>query len=191
MVGSVRPALAALVLLPLAAACTPDRPPSGTSVPPPVASVAPSTPSPTASPTPSQLELSAQAEKAYRTASEEMERLGRAGGASEATPLLRSVVAERALVKYETLLKDQKRRGYTVSGRGTIHTAPKPGATSRDYDPRLSLQVCDDRSAITWSEGGKTNSGYPVQGWAYSRIIDGKVMVVDVETSKVEKCDVS
>ncbi len=188
---STRTALAALVLLPLAAACTPDRPPTGTSVPPPVTSVAPDPPTPSASPTPSQEELSAQAEKAYRTASEEMERLGRAGGADEASPLLRTVVTERALVKYETLLKDQKRRGYTVTGRGTTYVLPKPGATSKDYDPRLSLEVCDDRSAVTWSEGGKTNSGYPVQGWVYGRVIDGKVMIVDVVTAKVEKCALS
>lgn len=191
MVGSVRPALAALVLLPLAAACTPDRPPSGTSVPPPVASVAPSTPTPTASPTPSQQELSAQAEKAYRTASEEMQKLLVSGGQSEASPLLRSVTTGLALSKYESLLQDQKARGYTVTGQGKVTTKSMPGATSKDYDPRLTLKVCDDWSAMTWTEAGRTAQGYPTQGWAYGRVIEGKVKIVDVVTAKVDRCDLS
>lgn len=193
--------LAVSLLVPLAAACTPKQPPSTTGVPPPATSQAPSsptpnasptpTPSPSPSPTPSQQDLSAQAEKAYRTASGEFERLAREGGTSEASPVLRSVAAERALLKYVALLNNQKERRYTVTGTGQIHTKPQPGSVSYDSDPRLSLQVCDDRSAVRWTEGGQTMPGYPVQGWAYGRLIDGKVMIVDVETSRVERCDLS
>lgn len=189
---SARPSLAAMLLVPLAVACTPDRPPSELGVPPPpTVGTAPVSPSPTASPTPSQQELSAQAETAYRTASEELERLMLAGGATEASPTLRSVTAELALSKFAAVLKDQKERGYTVSGRARTHTKPAPGTTSRDYDPRLTIQVCNDRSSMSWTEDGQEVQGYAVSGWAYGRVIEGKVMITDVVTEKVERCDLS
>ncbi|WP_133625574.1 hypothetical protein [Enemella evansiae] len=177
------------MLLPLAAACTPDRPPTGTSVPPPVTSVAPDPPTPSASPTPSQEELSAQAEKAYRTAFDEMERMAVAGGADDVSDVIKGVAAERFLVKYRTGLQDQKKRGYTVEGRGTTRVKATPGLVSLDYDPQLTLRICEDRTKTTWTEGGVTEKGTRTVGYVYGRVIDSRVKVVDIVSEVVDSCD--
>lgn len=157
--------------------------------PPPTASQVPASPSPTASPTPSQQELSAAAEKAYRTAFDEMERLAVAGGADDVSDVVKGVAAERFLVKYRTILEDQRHRGYSVQGTGSTRVRAAPGSTINDYDPRLTLRICEDRTGTTWTEDGHTDNGTLTLGYVYGRVIHSKVMVVDIVSEDVQACD--
>ncbi|OYO15426.1 hypothetical protein CGZ98_03155 [Enemella evansiae] len=112
-----------------------------------------------------------------------------AGGADDVSDVIKGVAAENFLAKYRAILKDQKDRGYTVKGMGTTRVKPTPGLVLDDYDARLTLKVCEDRTQTTWTENKKTEAGTLVQGQVYARIQEGRVVLVEIVSSDVDRCD--
>ncbi|OYO10584.1 hypothetical protein CGZ94_16365 [Enemella evansiae] len=103
--------------------------------------------------------------------------------------VIKGVAAERFLVKYRGILQDQKKRGYTVRGTGTTRVLATPGSTSSDYDPRLTIRICEDRTGTTWTEAGQTEAGTKTMGHVYGRVINSRVMLVDIVSEEVDSCD--
>jgi hypothetical protein len=143
---------AALAGCALVAACTPEAPPTQTSTPAaPASSTVPSaSPTPSATPTETEIERRQRldfdaAEKAYRTAVAESDRIAQRGGASEPTRLLRSVAAGDYLKVQVNSLKFLKSRRWRTTGSITIVAVGPAGGWRAD---RLQLTACEDNS--TW-----------------------------------------
>lgn len=188
----MRRAPVALCLLVLFSGCTPERPPVPTL--PPVQTglptVAPS-PSPSATRTPSQEDLVKQAQAAYEVAFDEFERLSREGGATEPSPKMKDVETGLYLEQDMALLRDQKKRGYKVEGKAAVaKSRPAPGKAKGDADPRLTLEICEDRRGSRVLEGGRDpDPGRLSHGFVYASPRDARIVLVDVDTSPVDRCD--
>lgn len=186
----MRRAAVVVGLLALMSACTPAAPP--VSPGPPVQTGLPSrTPEPSASAsrTPSQDELVKQAQAAYQVAFDEFERLSREGGADEPSAKMKDVETGLYLEQDMALLRDQKKRGYTVEGKAaTAKSRPAPGKVKGDSDPRLTLEICEDRRGSFFRIDGNTSEGYPTQGFAFLAIRGQRAVLVDVDTAKVSTC---
>jgi hypothetical protein len=130
----------------LVAACTPNQPPASTSTPPDTA-----TASPTGSATPTETDIERQmrldweaAEKAYRSAISEGDRLAREGGASKATPTLRAVSTGEFLELQLLNLRVLKSRGWRFEGGVTIISVRRDGGW---HSTELNLLSCEDNSS--------------------------------------------
>jgi hypothetical protein len=138
---------AAIAGFALVAACTPDPEPTTTSTP-----ASPSTASSTPSATPTETEIERQqrmdweaAEKAYRAAIAESDRIARSGGADQATPQLRSVATSKYLDAQIDSLRFLKARKWRIRGSiSVLGVRPTGGWTAR----QLELLACEDNS--TW-----------------------------------------
>ena len=131
----------------LVAACTPEPGPTTTPTPAPSA-----TASPTPSATPTETEIERQqrldwdaAERAYRKAVAESDRVARAGGATEPTQALTAVTTGNYLKLQQQILNDLKERGQRVTGGVTVVYVGRDGGYRPD---RLRLVTCEDNS--TW-----------------------------------------
>ena len=173
----------------LVAACTPDQPPAVTPTPTPAA-----TPSPTPSATPTETDIERQmrldwqaAEKAYRTAVAEGDRLARKGGVTKATPELRAVSTGEFLDLQLISLNLLKSRKWQFQGSVTIFSVKRAGGWSR---ATLELLACEDNS--TWrilDQGGRdvTPKNQPdyIQSLTVNNI-RGSWKVAGLSTKKVE-----
>lgn len=132
----------------LVAACNPDPGPTISPSPTPVVSSTSATPS--ASPTETDIERQQRldweaAEKAYRTAIAESDRIAQNGGASKPTQLLASVATGKYLDAQVGSLKYLKSRGWRVKGSIKIVGVRRVGGWSAR---QLQLLTCEDNS--TW-----------------------------------------
>lgn len=187
----MRRAAVVVGLLALMSACTPAAPP--VSPGPPVQTGLPSrTPEPSASAsrTPSQDELVKQAQAAYQVAFDEFERLSREGGADEPSAKMKDVETGLYLEQDMALLRDQKKRGYTVEGKAaTAKSRPAPGKVKGDSDPRLTLEICEDRrGSRALYPDGRSGENRLWQGFVYAAFREGRMRLVDVDTSEVSMC---
>jgi hypothetical protein len=122
-----------------AGACTSDPP----AAPPPSAS-------PTVLPTPPETSLARQqredfeaAEASYRGFMKEQDRLGKLGGASDATRVMRKYAAGKYLAFYVSLLRNQKKRQVVYTANTKIGYV-RPGSYAPD---ELTIEVCEDGRA--------------------------------------------
>ena len=176
-----------LVVLALVA-CTPTG--SGVESSPTPIVVPEGTPSPAVSSTPSQEELSAEAERVYRTFFNEWIRLEREGGADEPTQILVENGAEGYLEGVSLMLKEQRQRGETAGGPLPIVTVkPDPGMSAEGSDPRLTLAVCEDHSAGWYRDEDGQRLGLLLQGRVFLKEIDAQFRVVWARTKEVQKCE--
>ncbi|GAB3622650.1 hypothetical protein GCM10027418_07320 [Mariniluteicoccus endophyticus] len=169
------------------AACTPSP---AQPTPTPTATSTPAA-TPTTSPTLSAEDLSKQAGQAYETAFAEFERLSRAGGADQPTAKMLEVETDLYLKQDMALLQNQRATKFKVQGTpSTAKWRPATDQAKNGSDQRLTIQICEDRrgSAAVYADGRREESTL-AQGYAYAKIIDGKVKLVDVDTKKVERCD--
>lgn len=151
----------------------------------PIGSVAPS---PTASPTPSQEELSAEAERVYRTFFAEWKRLEREGGADEPTQVMLDNGAEIYLESVMKGLRLQKAEGIHVEGPPALTTVrASPGPTDKG-DPRYTLTVCEDYTGSYASNESGGAPGRLIQGKVYLRNIGGRLKLVSAATEEVTRC---
>ncbi|WP_425307781.1 hypothetical protein AADG42_03175 [Ammonicoccus fulvus] len=177
--------LAVLVLV----GCTPTGP--GVQPTPTPIVVPESTPGPVASATPSQEELSAEAERVYRTFFAEWKRLEREGGADEPTQILKDNGAGRYLDGVVLMLRHQKEQGVEVSGPlPEVKVRPAPGDSKDNADPRYTLEVCEDYSAGEYRDESGVHAGQLLQGNVYLGHVDGQLKVVWAVTEEVERCDI-
>ena len=130
----------------LVAACTPDQPPAVTPTPTPSV-----TPSPTRSATPTETDIERRmrldweaAEKAYRSAISEGDRLARQGGTSKATPALKTVATGDFLDLQLLNLRLLKSRGWRFEGGVTILAVRRGGGW---HSTELNLLSCEDNSS--------------------------------------------
>lgn len=146
---------------------------------------------PSASPTPSQEELTKKAQAAYQIAFDEYERLARAGGADQPSAKMLEVEEGRYLEQDMALLSYQKKEGIKVVGGQTMtRSRPAPSASKGGSDERLTLQICEDRrpSRAVYPDG-REGPNRLWQGFAYGKIVDGKVKLTDIDTKEVQQCD--
>ncbi|TDO93327.1 hypothetical protein [Enemella evansiae] len=146
---------------------------------------------PSASPTPSQEELTKQAQAAYQIAFDEFERLSREGGADQPSAKMLEVEDPGYLDLDMAFLRDQKAVGYRVEGApATTKSRSVPSAEKSGSDRRLTLQVCEDRrgSSAVYPNGA-TERNRLWQGFVYGKLVNGRVKLVDIETSEVQQCD--
>ena len=128
----------------LAAACTPDQPPTVTPTPT-------ATPSATPSATPTETDIERQmrldweaAEKAYRLSIAEVNRLARQGE-TEASPTLKRVSSGAYLEVQLSSLGGIKSRGWRLKGEITVVGVARMGGWNATS---LDLVACEDNS--TW-----------------------------------------
>jgi hypothetical protein len=129
----------------LVAACTPEQPPAVTPTP-----MATPIPSPSVSPTETDIERQTRldweaAEKAYRAAVSEGDRLARTGGVTKATPKLSAVSTGEFLDLQLTSLKLLKSRKWQFRGHVSILGVKRASGWS---SAELELLACEDNS--TW-----------------------------------------
>lgn len=151
-------------------ACTPAG--SGVQPTPSPIVVPESTPSPVASATPSQEELSAEAERVYRTFFNEWKRLDREGGADEPSQILRDNGDGLYLEAVAEHLRGYKSRGTRYEGPDPkLTVSPAPGTISGDGegDPRFTLAVCEDYRDGWIVERGSRRPGVLIRGSSTSR----------------------
>ncbi|GAB3715810.1 hypothetical protein [Mariniluteicoccus flavus] len=185
--------LAAALLL--ASACTPKdeggtRDPSITYGNPTPTETA-GTPTPTARATPSTEELVRQTQAVYQVAFDEYERLTRAGGADEASPRLKQVMQGTYLDLTTKALREQKATGYRIEGRAaTTKSRSAAGTASQGSDPRLTLEVCEDRRGATLIErnGQRAESGFVAGHVFAAQAADGRIKLTSVRTRPAEQC---
>lgn len=177
--------LAVLVLV----GCTPTGP-GAQPTPTPIV-VPESTPGPVASATPSQEELSAEAERVYRTFFNEWIRLEREGGAEEPTQILKDNGAALYLAGVRALLRDSYEREVRYEGPDpvvTVKANPGSGSPDTDSDPRLTLTVCEDSSG-GWTVGpGSSQPGVVAEGQIYLAYVGDRMKVVDANLQQVDAC---
>ncbi|HET9650342.1 MAG TPA: hypothetical protein VFP34_19210 [Microlunatus sp.] len=159
-------AVVAATLLPLAA-CTPGGDGPSTS------------PTPTLQPSPPETSLERQqrldfeaAAKSYRAFMEEYNRLAKAGGSLQATPVMKSTAAGPFLAFYTDALREQKQQGqrYTT---GVEIGYVKSGAYSSN---ELTLEVCEDGSQnkVLDRDGKEVAAGQILLRAVYVRPIQGR-----------------
>jgi hypothetical protein len=131
----------------LVAACTPE--PGATTTPTPAP---PATASATPSATPTETEIERQqrldfeaAEKAYRVAITESDRIAQLGGANQPTTRLRSVATGKYLNAQLDSLRFLKTRAWRIRGSITVLGVRPIGGWTAE---RLELLACEDNS--TW-----------------------------------------
>ena len=129
----------------LVAACTPDQPPTVTPTPT-------ATPSATPSATPTETNIERQmrldfeaAEKAYRTAIAESDRLAQSGGARKPTAVLKGSATGDYLRVLIADLRTFESRGWRLKGGVTILNVSRSGGWT---STKLELTACEDNS--TW-----------------------------------------
>lgn len=132
--------------------------------------------------------LRGEAEKAQRAVFAERTRLANAGGADEPTDQLSLYASGAYLDLAMASLREQKRNG-TV-GQGTSKTVIKsvPGETRPGADPRLTMEVCEDNSAATFTTGGATYQASSAKGPVFAAVLDGHVKLVGANMVEVESC---
>lgn len=168
-------------------ACTPAG--SGVQPTPTPIVVPESTPSPVASATPSQEELSAEAERVYRTFFNEWIRLEREGGAEEPTQILKDNGSERYVDAIMTFLSDQKAQGVTVEGPlPSLSIRPAPGSPYGSADPRMTIEVCEDHRAGWSDDGSGKQPGKLVHGLVFLGVVSDRTKVVWSQTEVVDEC---
>lgn len=176
-----------LVVLALVA-CTPTG--SGVESPTPIV-VPESTPGPVASATPSQEELSAEAERVYRTFFAEWKRLEREGGADEPTQILKDNGGSLYLAAVTESLRSFKARDVRYEGPDPqLTVSPAPGTISAagEGDPAYTLTVCEDYRDAWVVEAGSQRPGILVTGTLYFAQVDGRLKVVDGDTHRSDSC---
>ncbi len=180
-----------LVVLALVA-CTPTGSGVESSPTPIVVPEGTGTPSPAVSSTPSQEELSAEAERVYRTFFNEWKRLDREGGADEPSQILRDNGDGLYLEAVAQHLRGYKSRGTRYEGPDPkLTVSPAPGTISGDGegDPRFTLAVCEDYRDGWIVEGDSRRPGVLIRGVVYLAEIDGRLKVVDGDTGGARSCD--
>lgn len=136
------------------------------------------TPTPTVQTSPPETSLERQqrldfaaAEKSYRAFMAEMDRVGKAGGASTATPTMKKHAAGPLLEFYSAAARQQKQRGvkYTAD---TVIGYVRTGAYSPE---QLSMDVCEDNSKnkVLDKNGKVVSEGEILKRTLYARPIGG------------------
>lgn len=133
-------------------------------------------------------ELQRQAEDAQHAAFNERARLTGRGGALEPTDELRLHADGVYLELVMAGLREQYHDGFRVEGSPTTMATAAPGESRNGSDPRLTMDVCEDNVATTFSEGGRLFNGIPYQGKVYAKVIDGRVKLVDATMKAVDSC---
>ncbi|OYO19287.1 hypothetical protein CGZ93_12955 [Enemella dayhoffiae] len=135
--------------------------------------------------------MTKQVQAAYQIAFDEFERLSREGGADQPSAKMLEVEEPGYLDQDMAFLRDQKATGYKVVGEPAItRSRSVPSVEKSGSDRRLTLQVCEDRrgSSAVFRDG-KTERNRLWQGFVYAKAFSGRVKLVDIDTSEVERCD--
>jgi hypothetical protein len=136
-------------------------------------------PVPTIQPSPPETSLERQrrldfaaAEESYRAFMAEYNRLARAGGANQPTPVMKQNAAGPFLTFYVDALRQQKRLGqrYTT---GVKIGYVKTGAYSPE---QLALEICEDgsKNKVINKEGKVVSSGQILVRTAYAKPVEGR-----------------
>ncbi|MDO5681619.1 MAG: hypothetical protein Q4G46_02155 [Propionibacteriaceae bacterium] len=158
-------------------------PPSGVA-PTPSVIAAPATPK-----EPTQEELSAEAERVYRTFFDEVTRLEREGGALEPTQILLDNGTGKYLDANMAILREQVASGETVGGPlPTVTVKPAPGGNFSGVDPRLTLYVCEDSSQGWFQDSEGTYQGGIGDGNIYLGRVDGRMKIMASDMKLVDEC---
>lgn len=133
-------------------------------------------------------DLQRQAEDAQHAAFAERGRLTSLGGALEPTEELKLHASGVYLELVMAGLRDQYRDGFRVEGSPATMVTASPGESRQGSDARLTMEVCEDNVAATFSSGGRLFTGIPYQGKVFAAIVDGRVKLVDATMKAVESC---
>lgn len=133
-------------------------------------------------------DLLRQAEDAQHAAFAERGRLTSLGRALEPTPELELHASGTYLELAMAGLREQYRDGFRVEGSPATMVTSAPGESRHGSDPRLTMDVCEDNVAATFSNGGRLFHGIPYQGKVFAAIVDGRVKLVDATMQAVESC---
>ncbi|NNG18972.1 hypothetical protein HJ590_05175 [Naumannella sp. ID2617S] len=134
--------------------------------------------------------MTKQVQAAYQIAFDEFERLSREGGADQPSAKMLEVEEGLYLEQDMALLQDQKKTGYKVEGKpSTSRSRAAAGAVKGDSDPRLTIQVCEDRrGSFSVNPDGRRVEDRLSEGYVYAKLVNGRVKLVNVDTSEVAQC---
>lgn len=117
-----------------------------------------SAPSPSPKPTPGPADPVSEATAAYERSISELQRLYRAGGADELTPILLETTDDQYRVLVGDILSEIKRRHIRLDGESRTIISDHVTASQN----QIVLYVCEDGSAAAWldAEGKPVDLGF-------------------------------
>lgn len=131
------------------------------------------------------------AETAYRTFTVEWNRLLLAGGAADATAVMKTHAGGPFLTEKADYLAQQKRQGITAKAEAKIAYVKPQSSPHRDGGPvEVTLAVCEDFSSVDlrYPDGKRVASNNSVRRDLQLRSVDGHWKVWDGNRVPVSSC---
>lgn len=133
--------------------------------------------------------LQVEAERSVRTALSQEEHLAGMPGVGRPGPLFNQVTAGEYRESVIGNLDYQRDHGIGVTGRSKVSVVSEPGDRHPGSDPRLTMRVCVDSSAMRFTDEGLEYYGHSSRGLLYSAVVDGRVKVVSAHMLRAASCN--